>query len=101
MAAKEDRRKQPLPIQVEDDHLDAALKLGAEWRAVALFSPFRTLGVPECWEADKSPMRRLILCVLRHKATSVPRVRDGSVPIESALSLMPKPFNDFQGLLVI
>lgn len=84
---------------VEDDHLDTALYMGAYWKAVTLFSPFRTRGIAECWEADKYPTRRLVLHVLIREATSVPRARDGSASIETASSLMPKPFNDFQGLL--
>lgn len=48
----------------------------------------------------RSPTRRIILHVLRHEATAtVLRARDGSVSIETALTLLPKPFNDFARLL--
>lgn len=40
------------------------------------------------------PTRRLLLHVLRHEATTLPRARDGSVSVEAVLTLLPYPFKE-------
>lgn len=69
-----------MELTAEDERRKKSLPSQADWR-------------------PRNPTHCLILHLLRHKATPVPRAHDGSVSIGIALMLMPKPFNDFQRLL--